>query len=69
MSNIMIMVSIIVVLTVKVEYLVKYTIVEALRMENQLLIEAVILVGKFIIFEIPNWIWVFLKVKLVIMEV
>ena len=69
MSNIMIMVSIIVVLTVKVEYLVKYTIVEALRMENQLLIEAVILVGKFIIFEIPTWIRVFLKVKLVIMEV
>jgi len=34
MSNIMIVVSIIVVLTVKVEYLVKYTIVEALRMEN-----------------------------------
>lgn len=51
-------------LSIKVVVLVKYYII---AMEDWLVIEVVLPVGKFIIFEIHSMIWVLLKVKSVIM--
>jgi hypothetical protein len=50
-------------LPIKVVVLVEYYIIAVFHMEDSLLI----LVRKFIIFEIHSMIWVFLKVKSVIM--
>ena len=50
-------------LPIKAVVLVEYYIIAVFHMEDSLLI----LVGKFIIFEIHSMIWVFLMVKSVIM--